>query len=90
VITIKYEELTNDPQGILTIVMQKLGLQFEEQQLETTSRTNDKRATYKHFFKLNEPVNNSSQGRWKSELSDKDILTFNKIAAKELNYFGYI
>lgn len=87
--TLKYEDLVQDPLAIVKDLMTFLSLEVEEEQLNSSFRSKDKRAQLEQFKKLNEGINNSSVGRWKNELNKKQIQEFEKYSKDVLRYFGY-
>lgn len=89
VYTIKYENLVKDPKPVLNKLMSFCNLNLEEEQLDSGFRKKDNRAQLEQFKKLNEGINDSSVGRWKEELNNKEINQFNKYSKIVLEYFQY-
>ncbi|MEQ9023525.1 MAG: hypothetical protein RLN82_12355, partial [Pseudomonadales bacterium] len=42
------------------------------------------------FRKLSKSIDQSSQGRWKKELTESEVKQFHEIAGQELEILGYI
>jgi hypothetical protein len=89
VLTLQYERLANGAQPELERVMAFLNLQLEDSQTNPSQFGDDRRANLKEFEKLNQPINNKSVSRWKTELTPDEIQCFEKIAGKELVENGY-
>ena len=62
---------------------------FEESQIDSTAFKKDKRAKQIEFRKLNEPISTQSIKKYKHEMSPSEIITFNKITSKQLEFHGY-
>lgn len=91
--TIKYEDLVVDPQGILQRVCKWLDLKFEplilsfyiknkESNLEPELTMDWKKRTV-------QPISDQTIGRYKYELNRDEILEFESIASKALKSFSY-
>lgn len=86
---IRYEDLVDNPNLIINELMSFLDLKIEDNQISNTFRYKDKRATLEHFKKLNNPINNSSVGKWKKELKESENEIFIKYSKTSLEYFNY-
>ncbi len=84
-----YEELASNPESELQNLMTFLNLDFQEQQLDPAYLSADKRSNNEVFKRLKEPINPSSVGRWRNELSEYEKRVFVKIAGKELKKKNY-
>ena len=89
-ITIRYEDLVTNPSGVLQYIMQFLGLQFEPTQIDVnTFGAVSSLAKRKVHDNLAKPISASSAGRWRKDLAEQDNLEFVKIAAEDLQRFGF-
>lgn len=88
-LTVKYEELVSEPWLWIPRIMNFINLEAEEVQFDSTFIGKDNRANLNIFRRLREPINSSSVNRWTSELTSFEIEQFEKIAAKELIFYGY-
>jgi protein-tyrosine sulfotransferase len=87
---LSYERLTSDPTTEMAALMAFLGDEFLPEQVDPqhySKQTN--RLQKEGFEKLSKPINTSSQGRWKQELSAEEIAQFNTIAGPQLQGLGY-
>ncbi|PQJ35059.1 hypothetical protein BSZ35_11055 [Salinibacter sp. 10B] len=89
VVDIAYEDLVSAPEKELVLLMQAVGLPFEEEQLSMTRRAEDPRAHHDKFDRLNRSIDASSVGQWKDELNQTEIQEFERIAGKQLKSLGY-
>lgn len=87
--TIYYEKLVTNPIEELKKLMIFLESNFEESQIDSTAFKKDKRAKQIEFRKLNEPISTQSIKKYKHEMSPSEIITFNKITSKQLEFHGY-
>jgi hypothetical protein len=72
VLDVRYESLVERPEREVNEVMAFLGLDFDRQQLHTTSIANDPRASEKAFSRLNQPITNETVGSWRNCLSTRE------------------
>lgn len=86
---VKYEELTSNPKDILEKIMRYLGASMQYQQLSNTKIAEDKRSGFTEHQNLKNPINTSSQGRWRNEMTMHEKELFWRIAGKELERIGY-
>lgn len=84
---IRYEQLVNDPDFIVSKAINFLGLEAISPVELDIDNLGDGKAI--HHKKLNSPVDNKSIGRWKSALSKRETKTVNQIIARDLKYYGY-
>ena len=89
VFTVKYEAIVNNPRLHVSNIMKFLNLKFEEEQLQISRISEDRRARLAEFSRLVMPINASSVERWRTELTDSQSYEFENIAGKELTYYGY-
>lgn len=89
ILNVAYEQLTENPSVVLEEIMNFIDLSAEESQLSSTRISNDKRSDLKEFKRLREPINSSSVGRWRIELTNEEIQDFSKIAGEVLVHCGY-
>ena len=86
---IHYESFTANPGFSARTAMKWLGLGFESQQLDTGFYSKTSLAEQKGHEKLNAAITPASVGRYREQLTEDDILYFEKIAGKELALLGY-
>lgn len=86
---ISYEELTAKTEPTLTKIMDFLGDEMVASQLDCNQRKSDQRSKQSEFSKLAKPVDTTSIGRWRTELSNKEVVKYEQIAKKELQEMGY-
>lgn len=89
VIDIKYENLINDPKKQLADLMNFINLSFDPMQIDPQKYGDTKLKKQKSHKRLAQAISKSSQGRWKEELTEKEVKKFEKIAGKELKKIGY-
>jgi len=89
ILDVKYERLVEEPETIMQKVMAFLGEAFDPQQITPQSRGEDRRAESEKFARLSEPIDSSSQGRWREELTEKEVESFHRIAGEQLQQTGY-
>lgn len=90
-ITIRYEDLTNEPRDTMKMVMEFLGYQFEEGQIdpheyEKTSSLHKSRSYHRNLAK---PISPTSVNRYRTQLSLRQVKVFNQIAGTQLSRLGY-
>lgn len=85
----RYEDFTHNPMTELSKIMNHIGLEAEESQIDPLSWADDSRTSDKDFKKLQGPVTTSSIERWRTQLSSEDIQIFNAIAGHTLRKLGY-
>ena len=88
---LKYEDLVANPEQQIRTVMDFLGEEYQTAQLNPQSYSHNQitQTSKPHFSKLGKPITNSSQQRWKQELSPRDVGLFEAIAGAELEAMGY-
>lgn len=71
---LKYEDLLEDPQLILTDVLEELGLTFEPEMLDFYKNVNELVSEDEKKWKGNvdKPLNKSNKGKWRDSLDDSD------------------
>ncbi|MFP5273974.1 sulfotransferase family protein [Coleofasciculus sp.] len=89
---VKYEELTNDPEQVVRQIMNFIGEKYDSRQINPKyySQNTITQDTRQEFRKLSKSIDQSSQGRWKKELTESEIKQFHEIAGRELEILGYI
>ncbi len=88
-ITVRYEDLVNNPRNQLGKIMSFIGFPLEEQQLDPAVFGNDRRAEQAPFHRLSSAVSPASVLRWQTELTAMEKDQFEQIASHELSEFGY-
>lgn len=89
VLTIRYEEMVSRPGIVLQGIMDYIGLDLEKPQLDSVAIGNDHRAKDPNFRRLGQPINGSSIGRWRQELSCREVQKFEATAGELLTRYGY-
>lgn len=89
VFTLSYEQLVSNPPVELGKLMDFLGLEQQEQQLDPNVYGVDERSKRKHFKRLSGPIDNSSVGRWKRELDSSDLEAIQSESFELLHKLGY-
>jgi hypothetical protein len=89
ILDVKYEMLTDEPESTMREVMAFLGEAFDPQQIAPNSRGKDRRAETEKFGRLSGPIDSSSQGRWRNELTVSEKATFREIAGVQLQQAEY-
>lgn len=92
ILDVKYEELTNNPELIVRQIMNFLGEKYDARQINPKyySQNTITQDTRQEFRKLSKSIDQSSQGRWKKELTESEVKQFHEIAGRELEILGYI
>ena len=91
ILDVRYEDFVANPSNWLSRIMAFIGLECDaEQQLAMTQRARDDRASAPEFARLASTIDSSTVGRWKKELTDVEIETFERRAADILVRFGYV
>jgi len=87
---LKYEDLVSCPEGELKKIMKFLEENYETRQTDPLSYTSKNVAKPDKFSEnLSKPITSRSVGRWKKELTGKQIIKFNRIARQQLMDVGY-
>lgn len=89
---VRYERLTEDPRAELEPTFRALDLAWDDRALafheqDLTLFRNP--AGHLSADQLTRPINASSVGRWRSELSEAEVQAFEAIAGDALEAFGY-
>lgn len=85
---IKYEDLVSFPQHTCDNISDFLGINSINIKLHNTNLPSDD-LILKHHENVNHPISDSSIGKWKNELSDKNKLYAEKHMKKNLKKYGY-
>ncbi|WP_417214490.1 sulfotransferase family protein [Bizionia sp.] len=92
-ITIRYEDLINTPTEMITKILDKLALHIEQDQLNyflKDSQDIEPLAFLKWKEKLKQPLDIKNIGKFKHELTNTDIASFNFIAKTTLRKYNYL
>lgn len=88
VVSIRYEDLIEDPALEMTKVFKHLGLQADERSFETDGGKSD--LDWNPYWKnLSKPIDKGNKKKYLKELSREDIEIIETIAYQEMRYFGY-
>ena len=88
-----YEDLLKQPDYHLSLILDKISLHLEKNQLlyyKESIENIEPRAFMAWKEKLLEPIDLSNIGKYKNELSTKDIELFNNKAEAVLKKFNYL
>jgi len=90
-VDIRYEDFVENPERHLSALMTSLGMELEceNAQLDVAARRMDQRSKTAAFGKLGHPIDQSSVGRWKCDLSSSEVAEFERIASPELKALDY-
>jgi len=90
---VKYEELTSNPEQVLKKLMDDIKMPWDDQLLDFYKKdlTIHKNSTgHLSAEQINKPINTSSVERWRKDLTEEEISTFEEIAGDTLRKYGYI
>lgn len=88
-LTLRYEDLARDAPPELDRVMRFLGLEPESAQLDPTRFGGHKRGRRSEFQLLRSAISDARVGRFRAELSSREIRAFERLAARQLAAHGY-
>lgn len=89
IMDITYEELTGKPWETSKQIMNFLGEDFLEEQINPKYYSNTNLLKIKGHDQLSKPINSASIGRWREKMTSQEIAVFNRIAGKQLKGLGY-
>lgn len=89
ILDMSYEEFTKSPESSLKKVLHFIGLDYQPGLLDANTYGKYYRAANPNFKKLSEPINTSSLGRWRTELTSEEVARFEKVAGHQLQALGY-
>jgi hypothetical protein len=90
-LTVKYEDLIIDPQIILNEICNLLKIEFNSEMLDYYKNPNfgEPLALLDWKIKTTKPLDASSIGKYKMQLSKDEIITFNLLVLSQLKQYGY-
>ena len=93
VIEIRYEDLIRSPEMTLRNLFSFLGVSWDDsvlnhQNVEHSMFNSGK--SHPSFDAIKKPLNNNAVGRYKRDLSEEQLISFNNIASEELMLRGYL
>lgn len=90
-INLRYEDLVREPSAVMQKVMEFIGVNFEGNQISAKYYSEvsslKKSAVHRNLAK---PINTSSVGKWREQLSDSEKLEFFSHAGKILQKWKYV
>lgn len=88
---IKYEDLVNEPEKACRQMMMFLEEEYDPRQIDSSiySKNSITKSKRPDFSKLSKAITASTINRYEKELSQQEIYQFERIASKELEFFGY-
>lgn len=87
--TVRYEDLTRSPSEVVESIMDFVGLEFEQRQVQASSREKYDDGAQGAHSRLRKPISDKSVGRWKEELDSDEVAAFHHHAGDTLRRFGY-
>lgn len=94
VIEVKYECLVSKPENTLRNLTQKICVDYDPSMLHYYKLNKELELEPKEFIKWKEknlkPLIKEEIGRYKSELTDNEMLVLEEIAKNQLVYYGYV
>ncbi len=89
-VEVRYEQLAAEAESVLRPLMTWLGEEFEPAMLEYhRAQVDNPERTESSSEQVARPLYRSSIGRWRRDLSAKDLRQFLKIAGETLEFLGY-
>jgi hypothetical protein len=90
-LTIKYEDLIEDPQPTIERICDFLGIRFEESLLQPTFDGADFTgfSSYSSFATQFKTIDRSSLAKWKEVLPQRDVRLIEYLLAKDMAALGY-
>lgn len=89
IIDIKYENLTINPHGEVKKIMDFLGEDFYEYQVDPNSFSKNSNVQKNHHKRLQKPITGRTIGQWKNKMTIEDIKLFEKKVGIELVQLNY-
>ncbi len=91
VVSVKYEQLIKEPELVLSELSEKLGLKYNPKIMSfyNSAESFNTASAGKMWENLTKPIIRDHYGMYKDELSDEDILLFDRIAGDELYNLDY-
>jgi len=89
IIDIKYEEFVQEPLETTKKIMNFLGEDFFDQQIDPKYYSNTNRVENPGHERLKQPITSASVGSWREKMTAKEIAIFNRIAGSKLQELGY-
>lgn len=87
---IRYEELVRKPENVVKVILEFLGLPFENGLLEFKNIVQKRRVLEIPYHQgLTQPINNNSIGKWKKKLTNEDITLITPFLEKGLKVYNY-
>ncbi len=89
ILEIRYEDLARHPRRRLSDIMRYLGLELEDRQTDPDAIGGDRRSDLGEFRRLKQAIGPASVGRWRTELTPRQVARFMKVARREIEHYGY-
>lgn len=91
IFTVRYEDLLTDPQGMVKSICAFLGVEYQDSLLnffetQEAKKSGQLNAAWKNTSR---PIMKDNLGKFKAELSNREIDLFEAIAGRELDHFSY-
>lgn len=88
---VRYEELILHPESVLRKICSFLGEEYDSKMLRFSDAAQKEVPSWESSWhsKLQKPLDASNTGKWKTELSQGQLLLFNRVAGRELIAVGY-
>lgn len=89
-VVVRYEDLTADPEGQIAVLSRSLDLDMSRSlDFYKQDYIDSHTARFKHHDKLKEPINTSSVGKWKKQMTNNDVDVFVEEAGELMAQYGY-
>lgn len=88
---VRYEDLILHPESILRKICSFLGEEYDPKMLHFSDAAQKEVPAWESSWhsKLQKPLDATNTGKWKTELSQDQLLLFNRVAGRELIAAGY-
>nr|WP_272506449.1 sulfotransferase [Salinibacter ruber] len=89
VILVQYEDFCRNPGERLRVVMDRIDVKFEKQQLKPARYRDTSSADVRPHKRLREPISPKSVGRWREKLAKDTVARIETTLTKEMERMGY-
>lgn len=89
-VTLTYEELVQNPEAVLTRIMEFLGAPYDPVQLAFHQGSDEWHTDSRNAAKLRQPISPDSVGRWRAGLSGAEVRLIEHIAGDWMDRLDYV
>ncbi|MEA2486305.1 MAG: hypothetical protein QOD46_1416 [Actinomycetota bacterium] len=89
VLTVRYEDLVEQPEAVLRKVCAHSSLDYEDQLLEFHEAADESAPHLQWMQNLNQPLSTGNVDKWKEQLSTEEIFYIEVVAGSALEEYGY-